>query len=253
MDWEERKKKEILSIFSKKKPIIGMIHLKGNSDKEILEQAKKEIEIYEENGIDGIMLENYYGNYYQLEKILCYAQEAKLSVPYGVNCLNVDAMGFELASKYEAAFLQLDSVVGHVKPRDEATLEAFFELYRKKCHSYLIGGVRFKYQPMLSENTVEEDLKIAMKRCDAIAVTQNATGQETSLEKIQQFRDGIGEFPLVIAAGMTMENARKQLEIGDMAIVGSYFKHNYKDEGDVCREHVKEFMKEVEQLREELK
>lgn len=243
----------ILSLFPEKKPIIGMIHLKGDSDKEVFEKAKEEIRIYEAGGIDGIMLENYYGNYYQLEKILDYAAQGNISLPYGVNCLNVDAMGFELAAKYKADFLQIDSVVGHVKPRDEASLEAFFSLYRKKTPAYLIGGVRFKYQPMLSENSLEEDLKIAMGRCDAIAVTENATGQETSMEKIENFRAVIGEFPLVVAAGMTKENAKKQLRIGDMAIVGSYFKDNYRDAGDVCEEHVVDFMKEVKTIREEVK
>lgn len=34
-------------------------------------------------------------------------------------------MGFELATKYNASYIQVDSVVGHVKPRDEATLEEF--------------------------------------------------------------------------------------------------------------------------------
>ena len=240
----------ILSLFPVKKPILGMIHLKGESDTEIFEKAKEEIRLMEEGGIDGLMLENYYGNYYQ--KILDYAAQGNLNVPYGVNCLNVDAMGFELAAKYDAKFMQVDSVVGHVKPRDEATLEAFFDLYRKKTTAYLIGGVRFKYQPLLSENSLEEDLKIAMRRCDAIAVTENATGQETSMEKIQAFRAGVGDFPLVIAAGMTKENAAKQLKIGDMAIVGSYFKDNYKDIGDVSKEHVTEFMRIVKQIREEV-
>lgn len=242
----------ILSLFPVKKPILGMIHLKGDSDTEIFEKAKEEIRLLEEGGIDGLMLENYYGNYYNLEKILDYAAQGNLHVPYGVNCLNVDAMGFELAAKYDAKFLQVDSVVGHVKPRDEATLEVFFDRYRKKTDAYLIGGVRFKYQPMLSENSLEEDLKIAMRRCDAIAVTENATGQETSMEKIEAFRAGVGDFPLVIAAGMTKENAAKQLKVGDMAIVGSYFKDNYKDFGDVCKEHVEEFMGIIKHIREEL-
>ena len=242
----------ILSLFPVKKPILGMIHLKGDSDTEIFEKAKEEIRLLEEGGIDGLMLENYYGNYYNLEKILDYAAQGNLHVPYGVNCLNVDAMGFELAAKYDAKFLQVDSVVGHVKPRDEATLEVFFDRYRKKTDAYLIGGVRFKYQPMLSENSLEEDLKIAMRRCDAIAVTENATGQETSMEKIEACRAGVGDFPLVIAAGMTKENAAKQLKVGDMAIVGSYFKDNYKDFGDVCKEHVEEFMGIIKHIREEL-
>ena len=247
---EERK--GILSLFPVKKPILGMIHVKGEGDEAIFEKAKEEIRLLEEGGIDGLMLENYYGNYYNLEKILDYAAQGNLHVPYGVNCLNVDAMGFELAAKYDAKFLQVDSVVGHVKPRDEATLEVFFDMYRKKTPAYLIGGVRFKYQPLLSEKSLEEDLKIGMTRCDAIAVTENATGQETSMEKIESFRSVIGDFPLVIAAGMTKENAAKQLRVGDMAIVGSYFKDNYKDIGDVCKEHVVDFMDTIKKIREEL-
>lgn len=244
--------KGILSVFKNKKPIIAMVHLKGDSPEDIFERAKREIAIFEENGVDGIMLENYYGNYYDLERILEYASNANLSIPYGVNCLNIDAMGFELATKYNADYVQVDSVVGHVKTRDEATLEAFFKLHRSKCKAYLIGGVRFKYQPVLSEKTVEEDLKIGMTRCDAIAVTENATGQETSIEKIKLFRNNVGDFPIVIAAGVTIENAKKQLEIGDMAIIGSYFKDNYKDFGDVSPEHVKTFMDEIKRIREEL-
>lgn len=241
--------RSILSLFPAKKPMIGMIHLKGDTENDIFERAKREISIMTENGIDGIMLENYYGNYYDLERILDYANKQKLPVPYGVNCLNMDALGFDLANRYQAAYVQLDSVAGHVKPRDDASLEAFFNLYRKNCPAYVIGGVRFKYQPVLSERTVEEDLKIGMTRCDAIAVTGNATGEETSMDKIKSFREVIGDFPLVIAAGMTSENAEEQLQYGDMAIIGSYFKDNYKDFGDVSKEHVRNFMNKVKEIR----
>jgi len=244
--------KGILSVFKNKKPIIAMVHLKGDTPDEIFERAKEEIRIFEEDGVDGIMLENYYGNYYDLERILEYVSTSNLSIPYGVNCLNVDAMGFELANRYNASYIQVDSVVGHVKPRDEATLEEFFKLYRGNCKAYLIGGVRFKYQPVLSEKTVEEDLQIGMTRCDAIAVTENATGEETSMEKIELFRRNLGDFPLVIAAGVTLENAKKQLELGDIAIVGSYFKDTFKDTGDVSADHVKTFMNEINKIREEL-
>lgn len=240
----------ILSCFKNTKPIIGVIHTKGDSDEDVFERAKKEISIYKENGIDGVLIETYYGSYYQVERVLEYLTTANLGLPYGVNCLNVDAMGFELATKYKCNFLQIDSVVGHVKPRDEATLDAFFKLYRAKCPVYLMGGVRFKYQPVYSKNTVEEDLKIGMTRCDAICVTQDATGQETSLEKIIKFRNTIGSYPLFICAGVTAENAKEQLRCADGAVIGSYFKDNYQDNGDVCAEHVQRLMKEVRELRE---
>lgn len=229
-----------------------MIHTKGTDDADMLRRAKEEIRIYKENGVDSFLVETYFGTYYQVEKVLDYVAGADLGMPYGVNCLNVDAMGFELAMKFDCDYLQLDSVVGHVKPRDEDSLDAFFKLYRERCRAYVIGGVRFKYQPVLSERTVEEDLKIAMTRCDAICVTQDATGQETSTDKIVQFRNGIGDFPLIIGAGLTPQNVAEKLALGDGAIVGSFFKDNYQDNGDVCPAHVAEMMDAVRRFREKL-
>ncbi len=242
-------KRDFLSIFRKKKPILAMLHLKGDTDADIEERMKKEIDLYVENGVDCIIIENYFGQYHNMEKALQYVKNLNLSIPYGVNCLNVDAMGFYLAEKYQASFVQLDSVVGHVKPRDEDTLDAFFKLCRSRYTGKILGGVRFKYQPVLSANTLEEDLKIAMQRCDAICVTQDATGQETSLEKIQQFRKGIGNFPLIVGAGITPENMEKQFAYADGAIVGSYFKDTYKDDGEVSGEHVKAIVEAAEKIR----
>lgn len=244
--------KDFLGLFSKKKPIITMIHLKGESTEEIQTRAKKEIGIYIDEGVDCIMMENYYGDYRELEKAIQYIVSLDLEIPIGVNCLNVDSMGFYLANKYDLDIIQVDSVVGHVKSRDEATLQTFFELERENTKAALIGGVRFKYQPVLSEKSLEEDIHIAKGRCDAVAVTENATGQETSIEKIKEFRDYLGDFPLVVAAGITTENVLKQLEYCDAAIVGSNFKDTRKDTGDVSRENVKEFMKLINEYREEL-
>lgn len=245
-------KQNFLELFKNKKPIIGVIHLKGDTEEEILERAKKEIQIYIDNEIDGILMENYYGNYNHLVKALDYITSLELSIPVGVNVLNIDALGFYLANEYDLEFMQIDSVVGHVKPRDEFSLTEFFNIYRSNSKALLIGGVRFKYQPILSKNSVEEDLAIGKTRCDAIAVTEDATGQETSIEKITLFRRELDSFPLVVAAGLTMNNVKEQLTIGDAAIVGSYFKDTRKDTGDLKAEHVREFMEVVKELRREL-
>lgn len=241
--------RKVLSIFKNKKPVIGMLHLKGETREEVFERFKKELSIYLECGIDAVIVENYFGDYDDLVNALEYISNLNLEIPYGINCLNVDQMGFYLGKKYHASFIQVDSVVGHVKPRDEATLSAFFDLMRKDYEGYVFGGVRFKYQPMLSVKSVEEDLEIAKTRCDAVCVTQDRTGQETSLEKIAQFRKGLGDFPLIVAAGVTAENMEKQFEYADAVIVGSYFKDNYKDEGDLCADHVKEIMCLAEKIR----
>ena len=242
-------KKQFLDIVRHKKPILAMLHLKGDDAQDVLERAKREIELYRENGVDAVIVESYYGNYYDMERVLAYLQKADLDLIYGVNCLNVDPMGFELARRYNAAFVQLDSVAGHLKVRDDPAFHEFMKLNRETYKGYVLGGVRFKYQPYLSGRSLEEDLQIAMTRCDAIVVTQDATGQETSMEKIKEFRSIIGDFPLIIGAGVTAENCAEQFQVGDGAIVGSYFKDTYKDSGDVDGSHVKALVDACNQVR----
>lgn len=45
-----------------------MLHLKGNSPDDVFERFKKELNIYIQSGIDGVMVENYYGNYEDLKE-----------------------------------------------------------------------------------------------------------------------------------------------------------------------------------------
>ena len=231
---------------------LAMLHLKGDTPEDVFERAKKEIDLYREGGVDAVIVENYYGNYYDMERVLDYLDHADFDLIYGVNCLNVDPMGFELAKKYHATFVQLDSVAGHLKVRDDPAFHEFMKMNRAAYDGYVLGGVRFKYQEYLSGRSLEEDLTIGMTRCDAIVVTRDATGQETSMEKINEFRNIIKDFPLVIGAGVTAVNCKEQFGVGDAAIVGSYFKDTYKDSGDVDLDHVKTLMKAVTEVRESL-
>lgn len=239
-----------LDLFDHRKPILAMLHLKGEADGTLMERVKREVDLYVGGGVSAVIVENYFGTYDAMVLALEYLRDQKLPIPHGVNCLNVDAMGFELARAYGARFVQLDSVVGHLKPRDESAFAAFLAKERASFKGYVLGGVRFKYQPVLSENTVEEDLAISKGRCDAVVVTQDATGQETSLEKIARFRSALGaDFPLIVGAGITPNNARKGLAVADGAIVGSFFKDTYKDDGEVSAEHIAELMAVVRAIR----
>ncbi|MDY2778071.1 MAG: BtpA/SgcQ family protein [Collinsella sp.] len=238
-----------LSLFKEEKPVMAMLHLKGTNPDDVMERMKRELDIYISEGVDAVIVENYFGTYGDMRRALEYIRSARSQVVYGVNCLNVDAMGFELAREFGAAFVQLDSVVGHVKPRDEESIAAFLELNRASYDGCVLGGVRFKYQPVLSDRTLEEDLEIAKGRCDAVAVTQDATGQETSVEKIRSFRAGLGDFPLIVAAGVTPENAASSLSIADGAVVGSCLKDTRRDDGDVSVQRVRELMDAVRAVR----
>jgi predicted TIM-barrel enzyme len=241
------------NLFGIPKPIFGMVHLKGEDGEGRLEIAKKEIGIYEEAGLDGIIVENYFGSEYDVESALDYIRGREFDMMLGVNVLNNDRLGFGMAKKYRADFLQLDSVAGHLEPDKDLAFHKFIQEQRAGCGAKVLGGIRFKYQPYLSGRSLEEDMRIGMERCDAIVVTQDATGQETSMEKIMQFRALLGHFPLFAGAGMTAENCPSQLAVVDGAIVGSYFKDTHKADGDVCLSCCAGFMSAVKKARGEMR
>ena len=243
-------KSKFMELFSNKKPVIGMLHLKGSTDEEVFRIAKQEIDIYFENGVDAVLVENYFGTYHHMIPILEYLQKDYHDHIYGVNCLYQNTLSFELAIRFGAHFIQIDAISGHLIEREDISYAEFIKLYRSRYSGYIIGGVRFKHQPYLSGRSLEDDLKIAMTRCDAIAVSQDETGQETSMEKIVEFRNIIGDFPLIVGAGMTAENCAKQLSIADGAIVGSYFKDTHIATGVVCKNHVEKLISARDALLE---
>lgn len=239
-----------LDIFDAPKPIMAMLHLKGENAQERLERAKREIDIYVENGVDAVIVEDYFGDVGDVERALEYLSIERPDVIYGVNVLDKFEESYELARCYGAKFMQVDSVAGHLEPgeSDEAYAAAI-ERCRADKKVYVIGGVRFKYQPYLSGRSLDQDLLIGKQRCDAICVTGEGTGLDTDIQKISEFREIIGDFPLIVGAGLTPQNLVDKLSVADGAIVGSYFKEGGVDKGDVDAERVKEFMASVDRLR----
>lgn len=226
-----------------------MLHLRGESRREKFEHALLEAGQLIGGGADAVIVENYFGDYEDMETVLQAFCREKVNFIYGVNALHNDALGFELAKKYGASFIQLDSVAGHLPPEQDEAFGRDIAQWRADYNGFVIGGVRFKYQPYLSGRSLEEDLAIGMTRCDAIAVTGEGTGKMTPMDKIRDFRRIIGDFPLVVGAGMTPESCAQQFSVADAAIVGSYFKQGYVDDGFVDPSHVRTFMQQVQLCR----
>ena len=240
-----------LDIFSVKKPVMAMLHMKGNTRAEKLDQCLREADIYFENGADAVIVEDYYGDYNDVEAALkMLAEKRKYFV--GVNVLDDVKRSWEFAEEYGGRFIQIDSVAGHLPMDEDGPYGEMINSYRSRGGIQVIGGVRFKYKPVLSGNSVEEDLKLGMQRCDAIAVTGEGTGQDSPTQKIIDFRKIVGDFPLIVAAGVTPENVEEKLRLSDAAIIGSAFKDTRKDTGDVYGPHVREIMDRVKALRASL-
>ena len=238
-----------LNLFPRPKPILAMLHLKGTTRDDIVERAIREADIYVANGVDAMIVEDYFGDATDVERVLAVLSRERPRYILGVNVLDDFAKSYELAAKYGAKFMQVESICGHLMPADEPAYLAMVERYRRDGQVAVIGGVRFKYQPYLSGRTLEEDLVIGRAHCDAIAVTGEGTGIDTDTAKIREFRAILGDFPLVIGAGMTVAQVTDKLPIADAAIVGSTFKEERQASNEVNASYVWEFMAAVEQLR----
>jgi uncharacterized protein len=237
-----------LDLFSIPKPILAMLHLKGDNPEERTQRALIEAEIYAENGVDAMIVEDYFGDVSDVERVIALLRKEHPDYVLGVNVLDDFAKSYQLACDYGLSFMQVDSICGHLGPADEKTYFNMVATFRKDRKVAVIGGVRFKYQPILSGRSLDEDLIIGRQYCDAIAVTGAGTGQDTDTAKIAAFRDILGGFPLVVAAGVTLETLGEKLSLADAAIVGSTFKDTRQDSGDVDAGHVREFMDEVNRL-----
>jgi uncharacterized protein len=227
-------------------PILGMIHLAG---KEPVKRALEEITIFEEEGIDGAIIENYHGSVEDVIQTLKKTASMKPKIVIGVNVLpNEFEQAFTLSHKYSADFIQIDNVAGRYNS-GEIDYDAYSACKQRYPNVITLGGVWPKYYIPVKDSDLEVDLKEAKTRAEAIVVTGAGTGMETPLKKIRKFREIIGGHPLVVGAGLTVDNAYDQLCISDGAIVGTYFKIDGDTKNPVDREKIREFMSIVRKAR----
>ncbi|VVB78582.1 BtpA family protein [uncultured archaeon] len=219
-------KEEFFRLFNSKKPIIGMIHL-APGDSGVVEQAHKEMRIYEEYGVSGVIIENYHGTKRDVLNVLESLKKRRSEkLVIGINILpNEFSESIGWAKRYGAGFVQLDYVSGDYL-EGELDYPRYLET-RAGLNISVLGGVFPKYYHPRNPSKLSYYLNLAKQRAEAVVVTGNGTGKETPIEKIIEFRETLGnDYPLVIGAGINLENAKEQLKIADGAIVGSFFKNN---------------------------
>jgi predicted TIM-barrel enzyme len=240
-----------------KKPILGMLHMYGG--KNAADIMDDELTIFEEEDVDGYIIENYGGGMEEVRKGLQMIEEFdKFDSMYkGINILpNNFELAYALAATYKLDFIQLDYIAGVYEnsrnPNQPIKLDRDnFKRFRDRFPDIkILGGVHPKYYVPVKGSSLMVDLENAQDLCDAIVVTGAGTGKETPIDKIRDFKGFVGNnLPIIIGAGLDEFNVEEQLAEADGAIVGSYLKTNGQATGKIERDRVRDFMAKVNKHR----
>jgi len=234
-------KEKFETIFQINKPVIGMIHLSGKNNRDRVKRALEELTTYQEEGVDGAIIEDYHGTSQNVYETLKQSSLLRLKIIRGVNVLRNPYSAFKLAFNFGAKLIQFDSV-----QTPDLDLELYNQLRKEYPNTAVLGGVGFKYISPTG-NPLETDLLEGKSRCEAIVTTGSGTGIETPVKKLREYKRLLGEFPLIVGAGVNLDNVQEQLQICDGAIVGSYFKPHGNTHLPIDRKKVKELMDVVKQ------
>lgn len=234
------------------KTLYGMIHvralpgtpLNNQTNKEIIEIAKKEALIYKKYGVDGLIIENMFDVPYlkknvgpeivALMSVVC--REIKQNVfpdkPVGVQILggcNKESLAVAFASGCD--FIRAEGFIfGHIA--DEGYMDADGgELlrYRKQIGAESVK-VYTDIKKKHSSHTITSDLSIEEISVnaeyflsDGIIVTGSSTGKEVNKDELVRVKK-LCSIPVIIGSGLTAENIKEYISLADGFIVGSYFK-----------------------------
>jgi membrane complex biogenesis BtpA family protein len=258
------------------KPVIGMIHvpaLPGTpqnrlSIDEMCSLCVEEARVYNQNGIDAVMIENMndlpylnggvgpeimaamavIGHLVKKEmkdrevgiQILAAANKEALAVAKAASLDFIRVEGFVFAHIADEGFINscAGELLRYRKVIDAAPIKIFTDI--KKKHSS---------HSITSDIDIAETAKAAeFFLSDGIIVTGICTGSEPDLEEVKKVKK-ISQLPVIVGSGINPENINKFFPFADAFIVGTYLKRdgNWRNPADPQR--IKRLMETIHQLR----
>ncbi len=87
---------------------------------------------------------------------------------------------------------------------------------------------------------------------DAVIISGKHTGKQTSLEEVEKVKEVLPEYPVFIGSGTNKGNVRDWFKFADGAVVGTSVKADGLTDNPVSYERVCEFMKIVNEIRNQI-
>lgn len=230
--------------------LIGMVHLLplpgtpaySAEIGEIISLAVEEAKLYQELGLDAIIIENMHDIPYlnrnvgpeivsSFTAVAC-AIRREVTLPIGIQILagaNKPAIAVAQASGLD--FIRAEGYVfGHLADEGYMDSDAGEILrYRRAIGAESIA-VFTDIKKKHSSHALTADISIGETasaaeffRADGVIVTGSSTGKEADHEELREVRRATG-LPVLIGSGLTPENIAGYRALADGFIVGSYFK-----------------------------
>ncbi len=267
--------KEWKKKFKKTKAIIGMIHVDAlpgtpqhtHSMSQIIVHATKEAKIYQDAGLDAIMLENMHDVPYVNREVgpeitaamtaVAIAVKQVVQCPVGLQILagaNKQALAVALAAELD--FIRAEGFIfAHIA--DEGFMDgqaAALLRYRKAIGAEgikIFTDIKKKH----SSHAITADVKIEATTeaaefflSDGIIITGPSTGNPVSIYDLQAARNAT-QLPLLAGSGITDVNIQNYWKYADGFIIGSYFKAEGCWKNPVSPRRVKAFMDVIREFR----
>lgn len=262
-------------LFGTPKPVIAMVHLlplpgrplhdSGTGMRAIVDALRRDLDILQEGGVDGLLFCNEGDRPYPLhtDRAQIAAQAAAIGelrpairLPYGVDMLWDPMAALAVARAVDAQFVRevftgvYDSDMGLWQPDAAAALD-----YRHR-----IGGdnirLFFNIEPEFARPLSPRPIGalahsvVVSSLADVILISGAMAGALANLDHISEAKAAIPETPVLANTGVKIETVRQTLTIADGVIVGTGLKYNGYTWNPVDPERVKRFMEEVRIARE---
>ena len=263
------------NLFKTDKTIIGMIHvqaLPGTPHNhltmaQIIDRAIQEAILYQQQGLDAILLENMHDVPYlntkvgpeitaSLTAVACAVRKA-VRMPIGLQVLaaaNKEALAVAFSAGLE--FIRAEGFVfGHVA--DEGYIDSCagdIMRYRKYLgaeHIAVFTDIKKKH----SAHSITADVSIGETASaaefflsDGLIVTGTATGKAVDIADLAEVKKYSG-LPILIGSGITADNIRDFWQSADAFIIGSYFKEQGIWSNPISAERCKTLVDKVNGLR----
>jgi uncharacterized protein len=268
----------LTSLFSKVKPVIGMIHVGAlpgtpantQSMAELITMAKQEARLYCDSGVDGIGIENMHDVPYLRGEVgpeivaamtvIGQAVKSESKLPVGIQILaaaNIEAMAVAYAAGLD--FIRAEGYVfAHVA--DEGLIEssaAKLLRYRK-----MIGAERIQIWADIkkkhSAHAITADISLGamaeaveFMRADSVIITGSITGDPPRLADVKEGKANC-RLPVILGSGINETNIADFFSEADGFIIGSHFKIAGHWANTIDPLRVERFISMVNKLRSQI-